>query len=440
MTTDQGLRTPEHPHSHLAERVVEAEAGHARLWMLPTPIRDVVSFRGSFETAPGFSTDDDLVQHVLADLLDKGTRRRDRFAVAEALEGRGAELSFYPDGLRVGFAGRALREDLPDVLALLAEQLREPLLDADEFEKERARAVAGVRQAMDSTGAQVTGAFRRLIYPPDHPNYNRPLEVEWRALDALTVEHVRAYHAGHFGGTGLRIAFAGDLDPGLAFEAVRAHLGDWAPHGRAARFTADAAPAPPGRSDVPMPHKHSLDVRLGHALALRRTDPGFIPLYVGVFALGGNFSARLMQEVRDRQGLTYGVGAALSGVAVEHGGHWRVAVGLSGPNLARGIAETEAVVRRFVEEGIRPEELAEKQETIAGTHVVGLATTGGLAARLLVNAERGFPVAYLDDYPDLVRDTTVDAVNDAVRRHLRPDGLHLAVAGTFPADGDDPTG
>lgn len=432
-TTDHGLLREDHPSPHLAERVVEAEAGAARLWLLPTPVRDVVAFRGSFETAPDFATDDDLVQHLLADLLDKGTRRRDRFAVAAALEGRGAELAFYPDGLRVGFAGKCLRADVADVLALAAEQLREPLLDADEFVKEQARAVAGVRQAMDSTSAQASGALKRRMYPPDHPNYNRPFEVERAALEALTVERVREYHAAHFGGTGLRIAFAGDLDPAAVTEAVRATLGDWAPHGLAARYAPDAAPTPPGRVDVPMADKHNLDCRFGHALALRRDDDDFLPVYVGVFALGGNFSARLMQEVRDRQGLTYGIGAAVSGVAVEHGGHFRVSVSLSGANLERGLAATEEVVRRFVAEGVRADELAEKQETIAGTHVVGLATTGGLAARLLVNAERGFPVAYLDAYPDLVRALTVDAVNEALRRHLDPDRLHLAVAGTLPA-------
>lgn len=432
MTTDHGLRTTDPGAPRLADRVVEAEAGHARLWLLPTPARDVVAFRGSFETAPDFSTDDDLTQHLLADLLDKGTRGRDRFEIAEALEGRGAELSFYPDGLRVGFAGRTLRGDLADVLALVAEQLRTPLLDPDEFRKEQARAVAGVRQAMDSTGAQASGALRRRLYGPVHPNYNRPLDEERAALEALTVEHVRDYHAAHFGGTALRIAFAGDLDPDAATAAVGAHLGDWAPHGLAARYDPDAAPAAPGRAEVPIPEKQNLDCLLGHALALRRDHDDFLPLYVGTFALGGNFSARLMQEVRDRQGLTYSIGAAVSSITVEHGGHWRVAVSLSGANLARGLAETEAVVRAFVEEGIRPDELAEKQETIAGLHVVGLATTSGLAARLLVNAERRFPVAYLDDYPDLVYALTTDAVNDAVRRHLDPDRLHLAVAGTLP--------
>ena len=83
---------------------------------------------------------------------------------------------------------------------------------------------------------------------------------------------------------------------------------------------------------------------------------------------------------------------------------------------------------------VRPDELAAVQTTITGQHAVGLATTSGLAARLLVNAERGFDVDYLDRYPDLVRALTVADVNDAVARHLDPEGLHVAVAGTLPGE------
>ena len=63
-----------------------------------------------------------------------------------------------------------------------------------------------------------------------------------------------------------------------------------------------------------------------------------------------------------------------------------------------------------------------------------MATTSGVAARLLVNAERGFDVGYLDRYPELIHALTPEAVTEAVRRHVRPDDLHEAIAGTMPTD------
>ena len=423
------------PEAALAARTADVQAGPARLLLLPTEVRDVVSFRGSLWTAPDLGTDDDLVQALTAELLDKGTRHRDRFAVAEALEGRGAQLSFYSDGLRVGFAGRALRADLPDVLALLAEQLREPALDADTFEVERTQALADVRRAMDQTGAQASGLLLRRLYPADHPNVIPEPADELARLAALTPEHVRAYRAAHVAPDRLTVAFAGDLDADATEAAAARAFAGWVPHGREPRYAADAAPAAPGRADRHLADRLNLDVRFGHAVPLRRGDGDFLALYAAVFALGGNFSARLMQTVRDEQGLTYGIGAGLPGVTVEHGGHWQVSVTLSQANLERGIEATRAELDRFVRDGLAADELAAVQDTLAGQHVVGLATTSGLAARLLVNAERGFPLDYLDRYPALVRALTLDEVNAAIRRHLRPDDLHVTVAGTLPPPG-----
>jgi predicted Zn-dependent peptidase len=416
---------------HLAPRVHDATAGSARLLLLNTGVRDVVSFRGSFESAPDLGAADDVVQSLVSNLLDKGTQRRDRFEIAAALEGRGAQISFYSDGLRMGFAGRALRDDLGDVIAILAEQLRTPALDADEVQKAVVRAIAGVRRSLESTGSQASGALARRLYGPAHPNYALAPEDELAAVEAVTPEAVRQYHDEHVGSDGLTIAFAGDVDAAAVERAVEASLGDWAPHGRQPVFDAAADPEPPGRTVVEMADRRNLDVRLGHAVDLRRDSDDFLAAFAGVFALGGNFSGRLMQTVRDEQGLTYGIGASLGGPSVRHDGHVRVNVTLSQENLDRGLAATRAEVEAFVAEGVGEDALAATRTTLAGQHVVALATTSGAAARLLVNAERGFDVGYLDRYPDLVQSLTTDEVTAAVRRHLRPADLHETVAGTL---------
>lgn len=424
--------TVDSPVPTFAERVEEAACGAARVLMLPTPVDRVVSFRGSFATRPDFGAGQELEQKLVTLMLDKGTRHRDRFAVAEALEDRGVQLNFSADGLRCGFSGRALRDDLPDVLALLAEQLREPLFDADEFEKVKAQHAASLRRSLDSTGTQAAGALARRLYPADHPNYRPAPAAMLERLSALTVEDLRAYHATHFGARDLLLAFAGDLAPDPVAGAVTETLGDWGVPSAEAPFAASADPEAPGRVDIPIADRQNLDVRMGQALALRRDHPDYLPLYVGNYILGGNFSARLMSTVRDEQGLTYGIGSTLTGVQVEYDGYWRIAVTLSGDALERGIEATLEQARAFVDGGVTQEELDEKQTTLTGTFKVGLATTGGLATSLLINAERGFGVGYLDRYPRLIEDLTCATVNEAIRRHLAAEALHVAVAGTLP--------
>ncbi|MEO1572693.1 MAG: pitrilysin family protein [Bacteroidota bacterium] len=419
----------------LAERVAVQQAGHARMLALPTPIDNVVSFRGSLWTAPDLGAGEELLQALTVLLLDKGTQTRDRFTVAEALEDRGAQLSFYSDDLRVGFSGRALSDDLPAVLDLLAEQLRAPLLDRTEFAKAKAQVTAGIRRSMDATGSQAAGLLSRRLYGPAHPNFMAEAADELARLDAYTVDDARAYHAAHFGGTKLLVAFAGDLEPMRTAARVEGTLGDWMPHTSAAKYAEAATPQAAGRATRAIADKHNLDVRIGHPLTLRRDHDDFLALYLAVYVLGGNFSARLMSHVRDDLGLTYGIGAQLAGIAVEHAGHALLRVTLSGPNLDRGIEATLAEFRRFVEDGITADELAEKQTTIAGTFSVGLATTRGLATALLVNAERDFEVGYLDAYPEKIHALSLDEVNAAIRRHLDPDALHIGIAGTLPDAG-----
>ena len=418
----------------LAARVRDVAAGPARLLLLPTGVRDVVSFRGSFESGPDLGAADDLVQSLVANLLDKGTRRRDRFEIAEDLEGRGAQVSFYSDGLRVGFSGRALRADLGHVLGVVGEELREPALDDDEVEKAVRRAVAGVRRSRESTGAQASGALARRLFGPAHPEYALDPDDEVARLEAVRADDVRAYHAAHVGSTDLTVVAVGDLDPEATAAAAQAAFDGWAPTPSAPVFDRAARPAPPGRSVVEMADRRNLDVRLGHPVALRRDDDDFLAAYAGVFALGGNFSGRLMQTVRDEQGLTYGVGASLGAISTRYDGRVQVAVTLSQENLERGVEATRDEVAGFVADGVPEAALAQTRTTLAGQHVVSLATTGGAAARLLVNAERGFDVGYLDRYPGTVSALTVGEVDAAVRRHLRPSDLHEAVAGTLPVE------
>ncbi|MDQ7041294.1 MAG: pitrilysin family protein [Rhodothermus sp.] len=413
-----------------AERVVEITAGPCRLYVLPVPVEQVVTLRGSLRTWPDFAAGETLVQRLVVAMLDRGTRRRDRFELARLLEDRGAHLSFTSKGSRVEFAGRMLRRHLADVLPLLAEQLREPRFDPGEFEKARLHVQAQLQQQLEQTSTRARIALSQRLYPSAHPNYRRDPAAELERLASLTLEDVQAYHAAHFGANELVLVLVGNVQPEVAEPLVRAAFADWAPHRVTPCFAAEAAPQPPDRVTIQVPDRQNLDVLMGHAVALRRQHPDYIPLYVGTYVLGGNFSARLMATVRDEQGLTYGIHAALEGISTEHDGHFEIEVTLSQDRLEQGLKATLEQVQRFVDEGVTEEELAEKKESLTGLFQTGLSTTSGLATALLINIERGFGPGYLDRYPEEIRAVTRQQVNEAVQRYLHPEALHTVVAGS----------
>jgi zinc protease len=414
----------------LAERVAVHHNGPVQLLMLEVPVPSVISFTGSFAVYSDLEAGEELLQDLTVSLLDKGTKRRDRFAIAELLDNRGAQLHFSSDTLRVRFSGRSLTEDIQDVMDVLAEQLREPLFDEAEFVKAKAQLAAKLHHALDSTGSQASGALTRRLYPKAHPNYIRQPEGELKFLAEISLADIRRFHERYFNPNKLTIAFAGDLDT-AAVTGSTDELAAWSGAAEISSFGVYAEPQGVGETRIAMPDKTNIDVRIGHSLRLLRQDPDYVPLFVGNYILGGNFSARLMDIVRDQMGLTYGIRSALAGISTEYDGYFQVSVALSTDKLERGMEVTLAEIKRFAAEGVTEDELEEKKTTVTGSYKVGLATTGGLASALLHNAERGFGVDYLDRYPDEVAALTLEQVNGAIRRHIQPEQLQAAMAGTF---------
>jgi zinc protease len=117
-----------------------------------------------------------------------------------------------------------------------------------------------------------------------------------------------------------------------------------------------------------------------------------------------------MSTVRDQQGLTYHINSSVGGVDDLCDGHWAVN-GSFAPNLLeKGINATVEQIKKWREEGISQEELNSKKSTIIGQFKVSMSTSTGLASAILVNAERGRPVKFLDEYPEIIGKLTVEQV------------------------------
>lgn len=416
------------------DRIIEAQVGRCTLYMLPVEVENVVSWRGSFMSYPSFPDGDDLRQGLVVSMLDKGTKKKDRFQIADVLENKGAQLNYHNGGIGVGFSGRCLKRDVKEVLGIMAEQVIEPAFDDQEFQKTGMRVAASIQRSMERTGAQASNALSRNIYAPAHPNYSYSPADELKLLSSITLESLQSYHSNHFGSNDLVMVVVGDIDPSTIIDAVASSIGSWEGHSVKESHDVKANLTSPVVEKVMMTDKSSIDVRLGHAIELRLNQDEYIPLYLGNFMLGGNFSSRLMDIVRDQKGLTYGIRSSLVGISKYYEGHWQVGVTLSEDKLEEGIAATRSVIEDFVKEGGTEEELAQKKTTIIGTFKVELATTSGLAGNILRGVQNGFGTGYLDDFPARVEKTTLDEVNQRVRKYIQLDTAHMALAGTLPDD------
>ncbi|NNF03754.1 MAG: insulinase family protein [Rhodothermales bacterium] len=413
----------------IAERIATRES-RAGLWhLLATPVEGVVSVKGSIETAPDAAAGETGVQDLMVAMLDKGTRRRSKRDLAEFLEDRGATTDFSSAQTRIRFSARCLSDDLQDVLGVLFEQITEPAFDEDEFQRVRSRVASNVSRQLTHTATRAGRLLSRRLYPEGHPNRSLRVEDELDLIAGTDLDRLVDFHARHVVANNPRFVIVGEIPEDLSLDELAPLEPGWTER---PVIEVDDLPPPadPGTESVDIPDRPNLDIRIGHRLDLKRLDDDFLPLYVGVFALGGNFSSRLMSVVRDEMGLTYGIRSGLNGVDRYHTGHWVTSVTLSADRVDEGIRASRDVAARFLEEGVTEDELEGVKTTLVGSYEVRLETTRAIAATVLSHLERGYRLERLDTLPDEIEALSVEDVNEALSRHLSMDRLHVCSAGS----------
>ncbi len=428
----------------LARRVIREEVAGIDVMACPTKASGIVTLRFSIPAGEGLSGNRTLA-HLTAGMLERGTRKHNQFALAALLEKAGATLESTVGNDSVLFSAKLLSRDLGLVLGVLAEEVREPAFSAEEFAKEKKEFAGEVRQLLEEPGEMAAIAFTRAVFPAGHPARKSTVEELLKGIQKATIADVRAFHAAHYGPAegskkeaaaasaarpGLRLVAVGDLDPEVLKTEVRKAFGGWKPRSGAPAPTVQAEVARTPEVIVAMPEKASVSVILGQAGAVAASDPDALALQIATHALGSGFTSRLTGNVRDREGLTYGIGAAIS-ENTRRPGAWAVTATFAPDLLEKGIASTRREIDAWWKEGLSEDELAYRKSAITGHYLVGLETTEGLAGALLLCAERGFDLQWVDEFPAKVAALTLAEVNEAIRKHLDPAVLTTIKAGTL---------
>jgi zinc protease len=363
-------------------------------------------------------------------MLDRGTRKRSAFEQAAAIENVGAHLLFDGNAETLGFSGTSLTEDLPLLLDVLADALMNPAFPEDQVEKARDELLIQVRMAEDHTASVASHTANRLLYPEWHP-FHWPSIGTRETLNAVTREDLLAFHARHYGPEMTTLVLVGDVTPEETLPAVERSLAGFPPLASPPAFTVPDAPPlrAPARQVVRLPGRSQTDIVWAkHGFA--RTAPDYYPALLMNYILGGgSLSSRLMDRLRDRQGLVYGVYSVLApGIGA---GPLQIRAGTNPAQVDLAVAAIENEVRRMHQEGPTAEELAEAKGYLTGVFPVRLESNGGVAAQLAAAEVYGLGLDYLERYAELIESVTLDATRAAAGRHLVPDGYALAIAGSY---------
>ncbi len=364
-------------------------------------------------------------------MLSRGTTKFTRTQLSDEFER--LRISGRVSGPGASF--QTTRPNLDDALKLVAHVLREPRFDPQEFEQLRNQMITDVQAQFSEPEARAGDELGKVfnIYPKGDWRYHPSLEERLQALKDVKLEDVKRFHEQFYGADPAEIAIVGDFDEAKTVAVLKGLFAGWQPKTPFKRVERVFKDIPAVEKSVSTPDKENAVVLGRENVNMRDDDPDFPALVIADYMLGGGagFESRLGARIRQKEGLSYGVGSSLSVDALDRASAWTVYAIAAPQNVAKVEAAFKEELARALKDGFTEEELKAAKSGFLQMRAQNRAQDGTLANAWTANLYLGRTFQFSKQIEDKVVALTLADVNAALRKHIDPAKISLVKAGDF---------
>lgn len=374
---------------------------------------------GSIQDPPGKAG----LANLVASLLDEGTATRSATQLAEQIEFVGGQLAVKGGDDFTTASVKVLKKDQELGFELLADVLLHPAFPEKELRRVRGQILGEMQSEQDNPGTIAAKAFNQLVFD-GHP-YRWPVNGTEETLATLTRKDVQQFYRREYLPNQTILAVVGDITAEQAQSLVAKRFGAWTRGTTPPRVT--TSPAPLAKPVVKLIQKElsQATIILGH-LGVSRNNPDYYAITVMNYILGGGgFSSRLMNSIRDNQGLAYGVGSMFHPNLMP--GSFLVSLQTRNETANQAIAGVLTELNGIRDASVTDEELADAKAYLMGSFPLRLDTTGKLAEVLTQVEFYGLGLDYFTQYPSWIEKVTKADVLRVARQYLNPTTYALVV-------------
>jgi zinc protease len=361
---------------------------------------------------------------MTASMMTEGAGSRDALGLDDAIDYLGAQLSVDAGYHTFGVSLNTSAEKLDSALALMADVLLRPTFPDSELQRKKKETLTALLQWRDDPRAIASVLFASVLYG-DHP-YGTLMVGSPETIASFTVGDLHDFYAEHFGANRTAFIVVGDVTPAEVLSRLERLFGSWKKVG--------PEPAPPAEGTqidtthlylVNKPNAPQSEIYIGR-LGAARTTPDFYTLVVLNTILGGSFTSRLNQNLRETHGYTYGAGSVFE---------FRVQRGPFVAEAAVQTQKTDSSLIEFMKElramqtPVPVAELAREKNYVALGFPSEFQTVSDIAAQLDGMVVFGLPDDYFDTYIDRILAVTGDEVQKAAARYLDPKKMAVVIVG-----------
>lgn len=380
-----------------------------------------VSFQLLVDLPPIFQGNSAGYIDFMGELLTKGTQNKSKSEIDEIIDFMGASLNSRSDGV----FGSSLKRHSDELFALLAEVVMKPSFPQEEFEKLKTRTKSALAAAKEDPNAIAANVAKVLTYTDKHP-YGEVTTEE--TIENIRLDMCRAYYEFFFRPNVSYLAIVGDISTSEARAMVEKHLGSWEPQD--VDIPKPDLPKFPGATTVNMVDKPGAVqsvVSINYPVELKHNAPDRMAAMVMNTLLGGFFSSRINQNVREDKGYTYGARSSLN--TDQYIGSFSVGGSFGTAVTDSAIQEILYEINRMRDEMITDQELELVKATAAGNFARSLERPQTIANFALNIARYDLPKDYYETYLDRLEAITKDEVRAAAIKYLRPEKASILIVG-----------
>jgi zinc protease len=361
--------------------------------------------------------------NLMMGLLEEGAGDMDARQFQTAREGLAASFGFDTRDDSVVITARFLTENRDAAVGLLRKALTEPRFDQDALDRVRGQVLSGIRSNATDPNSIAGRTFDRQAFG-DHP-YGSPVSGTAESVTGLTRDDIVTAHRDALVRSRVHVGAAGDITPGALGPLLDDLLGDLPAEG-------PPRPGPAGFAldggttvvDFETPQSVAL---FGHR-GLARDDEDFFAAYILNEILGGRgVQSRLMEEVREKRGLTYGVSTYL--VPKDHAALYLGNVSSANDRIAQAIGVIRDEWARMADAGVTAEELSEAKTYLTGAYPLRFDGNAAIAGILAGMQATDLPPDYVENRNGYIEAVTLEEINRVAADLLAPEALHFVVVG-----------
>jgi len=366
-----------------------------------------------------------LAGEMAGSMLARGTSKMTRQQIADEM------TRLQMTGGLSGF--QTTREHLPDALRLLAHVMKEASFPADEYAQLQGQVVTGLSSQLDNPEALSRDAMSTHFntYPPGDPRHYLPLKERIAAVPQLPLDAVRAFHRDFHGTARGEVAVVGDFDAGQVAALVKELFTGFASRAPFARVEREYRDVKPARIVLDTPDKENAIIRARLDFALRDDDPDAPALTLAndIFGGGAGMSNRLIERLRQKDGLSYGAGTGLNVGSRNRVATWGLGAIVAPQNAARAEQAIREELERARRDGFTGKEVDDAKKGLLQERLVNRSQDGILAGAWVSNLDLGRTFEFSQQFEDRLKAVTPEQVNAAFRKYVDPGRMTFVIAG-----------